>query len=130
MDLLAQAMKILEENYPNIEKSTAVIRGVMEKITCYEALLKEKQQKKKQQSITSFFRLHTPSQVTESETDDESGDTLEEEVAKQRKKSNGGGGGGGGVRTPLKPRPGGRGCSTNGQSGCAVSYAHEDRVAA
>ncbi|XP_045110013.1 tigger transposable element-derived protein 1-like [Portunus trituberculatus] len=31
MDLLAQSMKILEENYPNIERSTAVIRGVMEK---------------------------------------------------------------------------------------------------
>ncbi|MPC54130.1 hypothetical protein E2C01_048037 [Portunus trituberculatus] len=47
MDLLAQSMKILEENYPNIERSTAVISGVMEKITCYEVLLKEKQQKKK-----------------------------------------------------------------------------------
>ncbi|MPC43331.1 hypothetical protein E2C01_036975 [Portunus trituberculatus] len=78
----AMSMKILEENDPNIERSTAVIRGVMEKMTCYEVLLKEKQQKEKQQSITSFFRPHTPSQVTESETDDNNGDTLEEEVAK------------------------------------------------
>ncbi|MPC89443.1 hypothetical protein E2C01_084391 [Portunus trituberculatus] len=31
MGLLAQSMKILEENDLNIEKSTAVIRGVMEK---------------------------------------------------------------------------------------------------
>ncbi|MPC96513.1 hypothetical protein E2C01_091776 [Portunus trituberculatus] len=31
MDLLAQSMKILEENYPNIEKSTAVIRGSWKK---------------------------------------------------------------------------------------------------
>ncbi|MPC59807.1 hypothetical protein E2C01_053835 [Portunus trituberculatus] len=43
MDLLVQPMKI----NPNIERSTAVIRGVMEKMTCYEVLLKEKQQKKK-----------------------------------------------------------------------------------
>ncbi|MPC58784.1 hypothetical protein E2C01_052793 [Portunus trituberculatus] len=54
MNLLVKLMKILEENYPNIERSTAVIRGVMEKMTCYEVLLKEKQQ-----SITSFFRPHT-----------------------------------------------------------------------
>ncbi|MPC42219.1 hypothetical protein E2C01_035835 [Portunus trituberculatus] len=76
-DLLAQSIKILEENYPNIERSTAVIRGVMEKIMCYEVLLKEKQQ-----SITSFFRPHTPSQVTESKTNDDNGDTSEKEVAK------------------------------------------------
>ncbi|MPC36139.1 hypothetical protein E2C01_029587 [Portunus trituberculatus] len=43
MDLLAQSKKILKENYPNIERSTAVIRGVVEKILCYEVLLKEKQ---------------------------------------------------------------------------------------
>ncbi|MPC68015.1 hypothetical protein E2C01_062205 [Portunus trituberculatus] len=77
MDLLTHSMKIFEENYPNTERSTPVIRGVMEKMTCYEVLLKEKQQ-----SITSFFRPHTPSQITESETDDNNGDTSEEEVAK------------------------------------------------
>ncbi|MPC78064.1 hypothetical protein E2C01_072538 [Portunus trituberculatus] len=31
MDLLVQSMKILEEINPNIERSTTVIRGVMEK---------------------------------------------------------------------------------------------------
>ncbi|MPC56864.1 hypothetical protein E2C01_050830 [Portunus trituberculatus] len=82
MDLLAQSMKIFEEIDSNIERSTTVIRGVMEKMTCYEVLLKEKQPKKKQQSITSFFRPHIPSQVTESETDDDNGDTSEQEVAK------------------------------------------------
>ncbi|MPC91058.1 hypothetical protein E2C01_086071 [Portunus trituberculatus] len=82
MDLLAQSMKILKEIDPNIERSTAVIRGIMEKTTRYEVLLKEKQQKKKQQSITRFFRRHTPSQVTESKTNDDNGDTSEKEVGK------------------------------------------------
>ncbi|MPC41396.1 hypothetical protein E2C01_034986 [Portunus trituberculatus] len=83
MDFLVQSMKILKENYPNIERTTAVIRGVVEKMTCYEVLLKENNiKKKKQQLITSFFRPHTPSQVTESKTGDDNGDTSEEEVAK------------------------------------------------
>ncbi|MPC82356.1 hypothetical protein E2C01_077016 [Portunus trituberculatus] len=38
--------KILKEIDPNIERSTAVIRGVMEKMTSYGVLLKEKQQEK------------------------------------------------------------------------------------
>ncbi|MPC51089.1 hypothetical protein E2C01_044927 [Portunus trituberculatus] len=48
MDLLVQSMKILEEIDANIERSTAVIRGVMEKIMCYEVLLKKNNKRKKQ----------------------------------------------------------------------------------
>lgn len=68
LNLLRQAMQILEENDPNVERSSSVIRGVMNKMACYEIILKEKQQHKKQQSITSFFQPKTP--ATESETDD------------------------------------------------------------
>ncbi|MPC94162.1 hypothetical protein E2C01_089319 [Portunus trituberculatus] len=75
-------------------------------MTCYEVHLKEKQQKKKQQSITSFFRPHTPSQVTESETYDDNGDTSEEESSGGGSGGDGGGdgdggGSGSGARTPL-----------------------------
>ncbi|KAK3892281.1 hypothetical protein Pcinc_003902 [Petrolisthes cinctipes] len=65
MDLLSQAMKIIEENYPNVERSTAVTRGVMSKLACYEVLLKEKNQ----QSITTFFQADTPKTVMELDTD-------------------------------------------------------------
>lgn len=70
LDLLRQSMKILEENDPNVERSSSVIRGVMNKMACYEVILKEKQQHKKQQCITSFFKPQTPQPATESETDD------------------------------------------------------------
>lgn len=45
MDLLRQAMKIIKENYPNVERSTTVIREVMNNMACYEVILKEKQKK-------------------------------------------------------------------------------------
>ena len=63
------AMRVIEENDPNVERSSTIIRRVMENMACYNAMLKEKQQKKKQQPITNFFRQRTPSQLTsESET--------------------------------------------------------------
>lgn len=60
-------MKFVQENDPNVERSTAVTRGVMSKMACYKVLLKEKQQKKRQ-AITAFFQADTSKPVMESDT--------------------------------------------------------------
>lgn len=80
MDLLRQAMKIIEENDPNVERSGAVTRDVLNRMSCYEVMLKEKQQKKKQQTITAFFQEAKPKPVMESDTDPDEPNTPYTEV--------------------------------------------------
>lgn len=80
MDLLRQAMKILEENDPNVERSGAVTRDVLSRMSCYEVMLKEKQHKKKQQTITAFFQEATPKPLMESDTDPDEPNTPYTEV--------------------------------------------------
>ncbi|KAK3881758.1 hypothetical protein Pcinc_013840 [Petrolisthes cinctipes] len=115
LELMRQAMMIIEENDPNIERSSKVSREVMNKVACYQLMLKEKQKKKKQPSILSFFQRRMD--VKEEEKEDVYGDETdmsdnedtddEIERAKSRKPNNtpttahtnertpGGGGGGG-----------------------------------
>lgn len=75
MDLLRQAMKIIEENDPDVERSTKVIRGMMSAVACYEVLLKEKQQKKKKQTIAAYFQADKPKSVMQSHTSPDAPDT-------------------------------------------------------
>lgn len=74
MDLLRQAMKIIEENDPDVERSTTVIRGMMSAVACYEVLLKEKQQKEKQ-TIAAYFQADKPKSVMQSHTSPDAPDT-------------------------------------------------------
>ncbi|KAK3878955.1 hypothetical protein Pcinc_016441 [Petrolisthes cinctipes] len=69
LELIRQAMTIIEENDPNIERSSTVSREVMNKMACYQLMLKEKRKKKKQQSILSFFHMRSESHEANTETD-------------------------------------------------------------
>ena len=53
---LSEVLDLIEENYPDVQRSLSVSGRVLANYGCYQEMLGEKQQKTVQMTITSFFK--------------------------------------------------------------------------
>ncbi len=56
MSKLREALDLIEENDPNVQRSSSVSRKVLAEFGCYQEMLREKQEKTVQTTMTTFFK--------------------------------------------------------------------------